>query len=207
MDIKILPLSITMMAGPQILFAILLVTQDKPIKLSLAYVAAIALAVSIGVFILTFIASYLGLVNPSSASNSQAGRFIEIGLVLLLIIMSIKTFVNRENIKEPKWMASLKTIDTKKAFSTGLLLIFLMPSDIIVMLTVGTHLYSEGLSFTASIPFIALTVLTAALPLLVYLVFKNRAKVFMPKVRDWISNNAAIVNIVIYLFFVVLIVS
>ena len=40
MDTAILPLAITMMAGPQILSAIIFVTGSEPVKVSLAYVAA-----------------------------------------------------------------------------------------------------------------------------------------------------------------------
>jgi small neutral amino acid transporter SnatA (MarC family) len=41
---ELLPLAITMMAGPQILSAIVFVTADNPFEVSLAYVAAVATA-------------------------------------------------------------------------------------------------------------------------------------------------------------------
>lgn len=206
MDIKILPLAITMMAGPQILFAILLVTQDKPVKPSLAYIVAVALAATTGVTITSSLASLIGT-NLSSAGNSSTARVIEIALVILLIIMAVKTYLNREKIKEPKWMASLKSVEVKKVFLIGMLMIFIMPSDIVVMLTVGMHLYTEKLPLSAAIPFIALTVFIASLPLLIYLLFRKKAKVFMPKARDWMANNAAIINIGLYVFFIILVTS
>ena len=46
-----------------------------------------------------------------------------------------------------------------------------MPSDLIVMLTVATNLEHNGDSLGAAVPFILLTTLIAALPLLGYLIF------------------------------------
>jgi hypothetical protein len=42
--------------------------------------------------------------------------------------------------------------------------ILLMPSDIIIMLTVATNLEQTGSSFAEALPFIGLTVLVAVLP-------------------------------------------
>jgi len=49
MDTAILPLAITMVAGPQILSAIIFVTGDEPVKVSLAYVAGVGLAAAASV--------------------------------------------------------------------------------------------------------------------------------------------------------------
>ena len=69
-----MPLAITMMAGPQILFSILLVTQDNPIKLSLAYVTAIALATTVGVIVATLLASLLGNLKIATRGDSGSGK-------------------------------------------------------------------------------------------------------------------------------------
>jgi len=47
---------------------------------------------------------------------------------------------------------------------TGLLVIWLMPGDIIVMLTVATNLEHNDVGLVAVLPFIVSTVLVAALP-------------------------------------------
>ena len=56
-----------------------------------------------------------------------------------------------------------------------------MPSDVIVMLTVATNLEQHGDSVTAAVPFILLTTLIAALPLLGFLLFHRRAVHAMPR--------------------------
>jgi hypothetical protein len=47
----------------------------------------------------------------------------------------------------------------------------------------------------------------AALPLLFYLLFHRRAQELMPKVRDWMNTNSWLVNIIVYLIFIVLILA
>ena len=61
----------------------------------------------------------------------------------------------------------------KKAFLTGVLLIFLMPGDILVMLTVGTNLVHNGASWVEALPFIAATLLIATLPLLAFMLLSD----------------------------------
>jgi small neutral amino acid transporter SnatA (MarC family) len=44
MNLQILPLAITMMAGPQIMSAIIFITASKPLKLSASFIAGVAIA-------------------------------------------------------------------------------------------------------------------------------------------------------------------
>jgi threonine/homoserine/homoserine lactone efflux protein len=95
--------------------------------------------------------------------------------------------------------------DAKKALKTGLLVILVMPSDIIIMLTVGANLAQNNAGLLAALPFIAATVLVVALPLLLYLLFRRRAQGLMPKVRDWMNANSWLVNIIVCVVFIILI--
>ncbi len=97
--------------------------------------------------------------------------------------------------------------DPGKALRIGLLVIFLMPSDIMIMLTVGVPLVQGEESFAAALPFIALTILVAALPLLVRLLFAGHAEVAMSKVRDWMNTHSWLVNIIVCVIFIVLILA
>ena len=72
----------------------------------------------------------------------------------------------------------------RRAFMIGLLLIWEMPSDPIIMLTVGVNLAHNGASPFAAPPFVVATALVAALPMLAYLLFHKRAQRLTPKVRD-----------------------
>jgi len=206
MNLQILPLAITMMVGPQIMSAIILVTTPRAVRVSLAFLTGVAVATIIGVAIARVIFALLGnavsLGDPSS--KGSLGTVIQIALIALLLAAAVKTFVKRETAEPPKWLGSLMTADPKRALKTGFLVIILMPSDIAVMLTVGANLEQNNASFGAALPFIGLTVLIAALPLLIFLVFHRRAEELMPGLRDWINANSWVVNIAACLVFVAL---
>ena len=71
-----------------------------------------------------------------------------------------------------------------------------MPSDIIIMLTVGVNLAHNDAGLAAAVPFIAATALVAALPVLAYLLFRRRAQRLMPRVRDWMNPLSWLLNII-----------
>jgi len=203
MNLQILPLAITMMAGPQIMSAIIFVTAPKALRVSVPFLAGVAIATSVGVIITTTIASLLSLGDPSDSGSS--GNIIQYVLVGLLFALAIKNYVGRETAEPPRWLGALQQADAKRAFMTGLLVILLMPSDLIIMLTVGTNLAQNNAGLVAALPFIGATVLVAALPLLFFLLFHRRAETFMPKVRDWMNDNSWLVNIIVCGVFIALI--
>jgi threonine/homoserine/homoserine lactone efflux protein len=204
MNLQILPLAITMMAGPQIMSAIIFVTAPKALRVSVPFLAGVAIATTVGVIITTTIASLLSLGDPSASGSS--GNIIQYVLVGLLVALAIKNYVGRETAEPPRWLGALQSADVKRAFMTGLLVILLMPSDIIIMLTVGTNLAQNNAGLVAALPFIGATVLVAALPLLFFGLFHRRAQQFMPKVRDWMNTHSWLVNIIVCGVFIALIV-
>jgi cytochrome c biogenesis protein CcdA len=207
MNGSVLPLAITMMAGPQIMSAVLFVTHEQAVRVSLMFIAGVAIAATAGVIAAKGIASLLGdnLSLGDSSDSGSKGSVIQIGLVALLIAAAVKAYLGRETAEPPKWLGALMEASPRKAFRTGFLLIAFFPSDVLVLLTVGLNLEHSGDSVTAAIPFIALTVLIAALPLLALFLFGRRAREAMPKVRSWMNDNSWVINIAACLIFIVLI--
>lgn len=203
MTYQILPLAITMMAGPQIMTAIILVTHPTPVKVSVPFLIGVAVAATLGTTIYFLLAGAIDL--GSSSDNGSSGSVIQYVLVGLLLLLAIRTYVNRETVKPPKWLGSLLQASPRKALTMGFLLIFVMPTDIASMMTVGVNLQQNGHSLIDALPFLALTVLIAALPLLAYLLLGRRAKEAMPKVRDWMTASAWLVNIIVLGIFIFLI--
>ncbi len=207
MNLDILPLAITMMVGPGIMADIVLITAPKPVKVSAAFVLGVAIATTVGVLIALAIASLLGgsvsLGDPSNGGS--IGKVIQYLLVGLLVAAAVKNYVQRETIEPPRWMGALQNVQPGRAFMTGLVLIWVMPTDIIIMLTVGVNLEHNDAGLLAALPFIAATALVAALPVLLYLLFHRRAARLMPKVRDWMNANSWLVNIIAYVVFILLI--
>jgi hypothetical protein len=209
MDLAILPLAITMNAGPQIMSAIIFVTANKPLKLSAAFLAGVAIAVTVGVIITYTLATLLGnsISLGDSSNNGSLGHIIQYLLVGLLVFLSIKNYVRRETIEPPRWLGTLQNANPRTAFRTGLLLLSVFPSDLVILVTVGMNLAHSNVSLLAAVPFIAATIFIAALPVLGYLLFRRRAQRAMPKVRDWMNTHSWLVNIIVYVIFILLILA
>ena len=207
MNLAILPLAITMNAGPQIMSAIIFLTTSKPLKLSASFLAGVVIAVTVGVTITFTLATTLG--NSASLGdsndNTSLGHIIQYLLVGLLVFLSIKNYVRRESIEPPSWLGTLQNATPRTAFTTGLLLLSVFPSDFVILVTVGMNLAQNNASLLAAVPFIVATVFVAALPVLFYLLFRSRAQRAMPKVRNWMNANSWLVNIIVYVIFIVLI--
>ena len=209
MNLQILPLAITMMAGPQIMSAIIFLTTPKPVKISASFIAAVAVATTVGVIIARALGALLGNIIPlgDPSDPRSIGHIIQYALVGLLVFFAVKNYVRRETIEPPRWLGTLQSADWKTAVKTGLLLILVFPSDVIILLTVGINLDHNALGVVAALPFIAATTLIAALPLLIYLLFHSRAERLMPKVGEWMNSHSWLVNIIVCVIFVVLILS
>src|SRR5215208_806740 len=98
MSLAVIPLAITMNAGPQIMSAIIFVTATKPLKLSAYFISGVVIAVTAGVTISYPRASVLGnsVSLGDAADSGSLSNIIQSLLVGLLIILSITGYVNRE---------------------------------------------------------------------------------------------------------------
>ena len=209
MTIHVLPLAITMMAGPQIISAIILVTAERAIRLSLAFLAGVLAATVAGLAVARGVAELLGSKVPVGDSQHKggAGRTIELALVVLLLLLALKNYLGRETAEPPRWLATLLAATPARALVTGLLVILVMPSDIIVLLTVGIDLKRSHAGPAEAAPFVGATLLIAALPLLAYLAFRRRAERAMPRVRDWLNSHSWLVSVIACFVFIALILT
>jgi len=209
MNLAVLPLAITMNAGPQIMSAIVFVTAPKPLKLSAYFLAGVVIAVTAGVTLTYTLASVLGnSISLGDPSNSGSiGNIIQYVLVGLLVFLSIRSYVRRETSEPPRWLGTLQNAKPTTAFTTGLLLLSVFPSDLMILVSVGVNLSQQNASLLGAVPFMVATILIAALPVLSYLLFRRRAELAMPKVRDWMNTHSWLVNIIVYVVFILLILA
>ncbi|MFF8811387.1 GAP family protein [Streptomyces pactum] len=207
--LNILPLAVTMMVGPQIVSAVILVTTPRPVRVSLAFLTGVAAATTVGVAVMSALAGVLDSAVDlgGSSDGGSTGKIIQYVLVLLLALGALKNWLRRETVEPPKWLGTLMTADPRRAATVGFLIILLMPSDLMVMMTVGVNLQQSGASFLAALPFIALTVLIAAVPLLCFVLFRRRVRPAVPRIRDWLNTHSWLVNIIACLLFIVLILT
>jgi len=87
------------------------------------------------------------------------------------------------------------------------LLLSVFPSDFVILVTVGMNLAQNNASLLGALPFVGATIFIAALPVLFYLLFHRHAQRLMPKVREWMNANSWLVNIIVYVIFILLILS
>src|SRR5215218_3616270 len=207
MNVAVIPLAITMNAGPQIMSALIFVTATKPLKLSAYFLGGVVIAVTVGVTVTYTLATVLGnsVSLGDSSDSGSIGNIIQYVLVGLLVLLSIKSYVGRETSEPPRWLGALQNAKPRTAFTTGLLLLSVFPSDLVILVTVGINLAQQNASLLGAVPFVAATTFIAALPVLSYLLFRRRAQQVMPKVRDWMNTNSWLVNIIVYIVFIVLI--
>jgi len=209
MSLSVIPLAITMNAGPQIMSAIIFVTAPKALKLSAYFLAGVVIAVTVGVTVTYTLASVLGnsVSLGDSPDSGSLGNIIQYVLVGLLVVLSIRSYLGRETSEPPRWLGALQNAKPRTAFMAGLLLLSVFPSDFVILVTVGVNLVQNNASLLGAVPFVAATILIAALPVLSYLLFHRRAVRAMPKVRDWMNTHSWLVNIIVYVIFILLILS
>lgn len=209
MSLEILPLAVTMMIGPQIISAVILVTSPRPVANSLAFVAGVVLAAVLGVEIAHGLAALLGegVSLGDSDDTSSTGTILQLVLVAGLALLALKSYLGRETAEPPKWLGTLTDATPGTALRTGLLVILLMPSDIVVMLTVGVNLEQQDAGLVDALPFLGATALIAASPLLVYLLLGHRAAEAMPRLRKWLLTHSWLVSIAAYAVFIALILA
>jgi hypothetical protein len=187
-----------MVMGPQILTSIFLVTSRKPVKNSGALLVGVVLAASLSLLIWTGVVKAVGI-DPSGDSGPSTADYVVAGL---LALAAIHVFRGRGTAEVPKWMTALQEADPKKSFSLGFLLILLMPTDIIAVISTSNYLHDHHLDVLHGWPLVAATTVLMALPILSYLLMGKRAKVAMPKIRDWLTTHAWLVNLVVIVYFI-----
>lgn len=198
---QLIPLAVVMVAGPQIISAIMLATSEKARKNSFAYVGGAVLATVLATSIFYFVAKALQLKAKSGDSGSVVVDWV---FVVVLVIVAVRVYLKREETEPPKWMGKLQGATPAFAFRLGLMLFLFMPTDLLMTFTVGAYMASHGPALWHAAGFWLLTSLLIGLPLLVLLLMGKRADVVLPKMRDWMSNNSWVVSEVVIAFFLVM---
>lgn len=202
--LAVLPLALTMNLGPQILTAIALVTTRDPVKKSFYYLAAVLLAAT-SVTLISFFVFGMLKTHQQTGAKTTTGHVLDYVFVGLLAILAVRVFLKRKEIEKPKLLSRIQEADSRQVFTVGLMLYSFFPTDLVSCLTVGSYLASQKMHFYAAFPFLALTLLIAALPVLSYLMFEKQAKAVMPKVQEWLDSHAWIVNEAVIVFFICMI--
>jgi hypothetical protein len=99
-------------------------------------------------------------------------------------------------------MTALQEAEPRRAFTLAFLLILLMPTDIVAVISTANWLHDQHENVLRGWPLVAATTLLMALPILGYLLLGRRAREAMPGIRDWLTTNAWLVNIIVIVYFI-----
>ena len=147
------------------------------------------------------IAFFVGSGASDSGTSDDA---LYIVVLVLLVAAAVHTFLTRKTAQPPKWMGKLQTADGRFSFKLGFLLLGVFPTDILTSWAVGSYLAASGDSWLHLLPFLLLTLFFLALPSLLVVALGERAQTFLPKVRDWMSENSWIVGEAVIGLFIVI---
>jgi hypothetical protein len=197
-SLQILPLALIMVMGPQILTAIFLVTSKEPVKNSVAMLIGVVVAASLSLLIWFGIVKAIGI-DPKDGGGPTTADWIVAGL---LALAAIHTFLGRGKASVPKWMTALQEAEPRRAFTLAFLLILLMPTDIVAVISTANWLHDQHENVLGGWPLVAATTLLMALPILGYLLLGRRARDAMPGIRDWLTTNAWLVNLIVIVYFI-----
>ena len=196
-QLRILPMAFVMIAGPQVLTAIFLATSEHWQRNTAAYLAGATLSIPL-------VVSLAYLLSPGAPRQGGSNHTVDVIVLVLLLAAMVHAFLARKQSEPPKWMGKLQTASPRSSFTLGFLLLGVFPTDILTSVAVGAFLSSHGDPWWHLLPFLALTLLFLALPLLLVLAFGKRGRAFLPKARDWMNTNSWVVNEIVLAFFVLL---
>jgi hypothetical protein len=201
----VLPMSFVMVAGPQIVTAILLATSVRPKRDSAFFLFGAAAATTIGLIAAYELTGFFRKAAWHSGRDLRLEQAIDVAIVVLLLFLGVKVFRNRGRTQPPRWMTRLETATPAFALRIGFLLFLLMPGNLVSMATVGAYLARHDATWWHCLIVAAVTVALAGIPLLVLRLLGSRAKTELPKTRDWMTRNSWIVSEVVIAFFLLMI--
>ncbi|MBM0230996.1 GAP family protein [Micromonospora sp. STR1_7] len=205
--LTVLPLAVVMVAGTQLVVAVFLASSDRPPAASVGFLAGAGLVVTAGVtvsWLLARLAGGLAADAGSIAGKVDRGPAIDLVVLALLVSLALVVWVRRNRSGPPKWLGSIGHADPRWALRTGALLFVVTPTDDLTMAAVGASVARHDLPWWHLMPFVLLTVLLLALPLLALLLLGAEAAHVLARMRGWAERHAWIVSELVIAFFALL---
>ncbi|MEU7714426.1 GAP family protein [Micromonospora chalcea] len=189
-----LPLALEMVAGSKLVSAVVLAGGHHPRRSSAAFLGGVAVGV-LGPLTLWYAA--FRVVRHTAVHGIGVGgsrRLIDWIVLGLLAVLMVVTFRRRRRDRPPGWLSRMQDPRPAYAFGLGLVLAVAVPSDELVMASVAGSMAGHSRPWWHLLPFVALTVLLLALPLLTLLVFGDRAERLLPAFRAWTDRHSWLVS-------------
>ena len=202
--LAVLPMAFVMVAGPQIVTAIVLSTGLNAKRDSIYFLVGAAAATTLGVTAAYRLTGLLKKGDSPFSADPGLERAVDLAIVAILLLLAWKVFRDRRNARAPRWMTKLEAATPIDALKVGVLLFLLLPGDLLAMATVGAYLAHHDAAWWHTLVFVAATVFLAGLPLLLLLLLGRRAQTLLPKTRGWMTANSWIVSEIVIAFFLLM---
>jgi hypothetical protein len=203
--LQMLPLALGSIAPVMIGVVILFLSTTNGLVKSIAFVVGKFLAYLLWGFVLLALAGHIASTNPKSTGTAAAVLYVLLGVVLL--IFAVKTFLGEDDpdAPPPRIMVMLDKMGVGKLFVAGFLL-SIAQVRFIGLLVIGAAIISSAALSPAQdiISVVVLDLLmiwTLLIPIIVFLVMGERRDAAMKAMRDWLTRNQRMVNVVVLGFF------
>jgi hypothetical protein len=160
----------------------------------------------LGLFVVGGIVLLFGSAAGTTSEPSRVSLILQAVIGLALLFLAFRQWrVSRDTSKEPAmpaWMSSIDDFSAGKSFAVGALLSGINPKNlalnvagVLVIAEAGMSQQQEWLTF---IVYVLLASLTVALPVLYYLVARDKSTATLTAMKTWlISHNAAVMAVVL----------
>ena len=113
--LSVLPLTIVMVAGPQIVSAIFLATSTHWARNSAAFIAGAAVSISL-VTTIAYVITMLAGAAAGGRGHSSVRNDIDVAVLVLLVILAAAVWRRRGRSDPPSWMGRLQTASAPLSF-------------------------------------------------------------------------------------------
>ncbi len=204
----ILPLALGVAISPiPIIAAILMLFSPRAAATSTGFLIGWVVGIVVATGIFTALAGSIG----SGGDSSGWSGWTKIVLGVLLLSVGLRQFRGRHDKHgTPKWMSAIDSLNFGKALGLGFLLSAINPKNLLMAVAAGVAIGSAGLSVGSDVVVIAIfTVIaasTVAVPVIAYLVARERMRGPLDAMKAWLEeNNATVMAVLILVIGVVLI--
>jgi threonine/homoserine/homoserine lactone efflux protein len=202
---QILPFAVTIAVSPiPIIASILMLLSPRAKSTSVAFLLGWVAGIAVGVVVFTLLSSVLG---RGSTSGSVVVAWIKLVLGVLLIVAAVGQWRKRPHEGTapvmPKWMAAIDSMTPLRSGLLGAALSGLNPKNLMMAIAAGLVIGPAGLStgdtVVAIVVFVVIAMTSVAVPVFGYLIAADRFRGTLERLREWLTQNNAIVMSVLLL--------
>lgn len=208
----ILPFAIGVAISPvPIIAVILMLFSERARQNGPAFLGGWIIGLLVVVIAVMAVADSAGV---ESGQSSNLANLIKFGLGVLLIVLAWRQWQQRpqhgEEAPRPAWMASIDTMEPRRAFVLGALLSAVNPKNLALAigaaLAIAQAALGPGQGTVAIIVFVALASISIIVPVAYYLAGGDSARKTLDGWKAWLGqNNATVMTVLLLIFGVVMI--